>query len=161
MAKQMDRRTYLRTSAAVVAAAAIAGPAAARTTSGQQIYLHGQAWNQSLSGQAGELLLVFDVWADIEASTGLGTASDAVFPSSNIHLEITSANAHGNIIELAGKVSRAADPDNVGKSVKIVAERLEATATRAEVTIDGQTFRGAGFMDGSVRFITDGTSNRK
>lgn len=148
------RRSFLAgAGATLLTATAHPKPAAAGTGDRRKdvLYLHGMAWNTALPGLAGQLLLTFDVEADLGTGTGFGTASDSVHPEANFQFALTTARKAGNDFELVGSVIRATNPSNVGLPVRVLAE-MHGEATRATVQLGSLTFRGAG---SGPRALTD------
>jgi hypothetical protein len=113
------------------------------------IYTHGLVWNRALPGLAGELLLTFDVRADLETGTGFGTTSDSVHPEANFHFSIDSATRKGNTITLQGMVIQANDPANLGLPVALFAE-FHGTTTAVTIELGDLAFRGSGFANSGL-----------
>ena len=53
---------------------------------------HGQVWNRSLPGVAGEVKLSFDLRVNMTTGVGFGTAHNPMFPDWNVHFAIDSAD---------------------------------------------------------------------
>lgn len=161
MDDKMNRRSYLLGSAAAIAAAtALSSEAKANGNAIKHVYIHGQAWNTELPGDAADLILTFDIWADLDTGTGLGTASDAVHPNANMHFDISSASLKGDTLTLQGNVIRANDANNIGLPVGLVGAKLNEMGAPKALHLGDLVFNDAGFMfgDGSVK-VVDGTSN--
>jgi hypothetical protein len=114
------------------------------------LYGHGMVWNRNLPGVAGELKLSFDLRVNLETGTGFGTASDPVHPDWNIHFAISSAlrdklPGGESRFFLAGVVTQAANPDNVGLPVRIVAETRDGS-TSICIALGDLIFTGAGLV---------------
>src|SRR5215207_8283325 len=107
---------------ALAGAAALAQQAHAARDRQQGLYLHGLAWNTELPGAAGEFLLTFEAWADLQAGTGFGSVSDAVHPAAGLHFAVIAAQRQGNRLALEGKVIRANSPANLNRPVRLEAE---------------------------------------
>ena len=161
MSERMNRRRYLVGSAASIAAtAALSTESRADGNAVKHVYLHGQAWNTDLPGEAGDLILVFDIWADLDTGTGLGTASDSIHPNANIQFDISTASLKGDTLTLQGNVIRANDPNNIGLPIGLIGARLNISGAPRALHLGDLVFNdaGIGLVDGSVR-VVDGTSN--
>jgi hypothetical protein len=140
-----DRRNFLKAGgAALVAASAPSAALAAPDDAQKVIYLHGMAWNRSLPGLFGELLLTFDIKVQL-GKTGFGTFGDDVHPEVNSHFAINSTKRQGDVYTLTGEVIASRDPGNVGLPITIVAE-ADGEKTAVTITLGTQTFKGAGLL---------------
>ncbi|MGH9896807.1 MAG: hypothetical protein ACREA0_33370 [bacterium] len=114
------------------------------------LYGHGLVWNRALPGTAGELKLAFDLRVNVETGAGFGTAHDPVYPDSNVHFAIDSAQRtrirRGETqYMLKGVVTQANNPASVGLTVRILAETRGDT-TAVEIAIGDLAFAGAGLV---------------
>ncbi|HWB02452.1 MAG TPA: hypothetical protein VG796_05460 [Verrucomicrobiales bacterium] len=114
------------------------------------LYGHGMVWNRELPGVAGDLKLSFDLRVNLETGTGFGTADDPVHPDWNMHFSIDSTERKKlpkgeNRYTMKGVVTRANDPANVGKPVRILAETRGDT-TAIAIAIGDLAFAGAGLV---------------
>lgn len=114
------------------------------------LYGHGMVWNRDLPGEAGELRLSFDLRVDLETGTGLGNASDPVFSDWNMHFAIDSTEREklprgDSRYTMTGVVTRAANPDNEGLPVRILAETRGDT-TAIAIALGDLAFGGAGLV---------------
>lgn len=144
-----SRRDLLKgAGGALLAASALQAPAQA-APAGQQhqqeAYGHGMVWNTALPGLAGELLLSFDIRANLHTGKGFGTCSDSVHPQANLQFSIDAAQKHGNKFTMQGTVIRANDPAHVGQPVQLTGE-LHGTATTVTISIGGLAFHGSGLL---------------
>jgi TAT (twin-arginine translocation) pathway-exported protein len=140
-----NRRNFLKTTGAALAAASIPSVATAMPTDTQQVfYAHGMAWNPELPGPLAALRLTFDLAVRL-GGTGLGTFGDDVQPEFNSHFKINSTATHGHVYTFEGEVTAARDPAMVGTSVTIVAE-VQGTTTGVTITLGTHTFKGAGLV---------------
>ena len=140
-----DRRSFLKTTSAALAAASVPSVAAATPDNTRRIfYAHGMVWNPELPGVLNQLRLTFDIAVRL-GGTGLGTFGDDVHPEFNSHFKIDSAAKQGNIYTFGGEVTAARDPAMAGMPLRIVAE-VEGTATSVEITLGTHTFKGAGLV---------------
>lgn len=131
---------------ALLGATAVAATAeAARQETHQVAYGHGMVWNTTLPGPAANLLLSFDLRADLNAGTGFGSCSDPVHSNANLHFAVTGAQRHGDKINITGTVIRANDPANIGQPVTISAT-VHGEATSVIIQIGGLTFLGSGLL---------------
>jgi hypothetical protein len=131
--------------ASAVSASAQVAEAAAGQEHQQEAYGHGMVWNTALPGVAGELLLSFDIRANLTTGKGFGTCSDSVHPQANLQFSIAATAKHGNKFTMQGTVIRANDPAHVGQPVQIAGE-LQGTATTVTITIGGLAFHGSGLL---------------
>jgi hypothetical protein len=114
------------------------------------LYGHGMVWNRDLPGVAGELKLSFDLRVNLETGAGLGTANDPVHPDWNIHFAINSTQQQKvrrgeTRYTMTGIVTHAANPDNVGLPVRILAETRGDT-TAVAIALGDMAFGGAGLV---------------
>jgi len=114
------------------------------------LYGHGMVWNRDLPGEAGELRLSFDLRINLETGIGFGTASDPIFPDWNMHFAIDSTEREKlprgeSRYTMTGVVTRAANPDNEGLPVRIVAETRGDT-TAIAIALGDLAFGGAGLV---------------
>ena len=114
------------------------------------LYGHGLVWNRALPGTAGELKLAFDLRVNLETGAGFGTACDPVYPDSNVHFAIDSAQRTRirrgeSQFMLKGVVTQANNPASVGLPVRILAETRGDT-TAIAIAIGDQAFAGAGLV---------------
>jgi len=140
---------------ALLAASALALPAAADDgkrdrDEGDTLYGHGMVWNRALPGVLGDLKLSFDLRVNLETGLGFGTAEDPIHPDWNTHFAITSVTQekrpHGESrFTMAGEVTRANNPNNVGQQVRIIAETVGDT-TAIAIRIGDNAFAGAGLV---------------
>lgn len=141
-----SRRDCLRgAGGALLAAAALSASAEAGQDHHEGVYGHGMVWNRGLAGLAGDLLLTFDIAADLQTGKGFGTCSDSVHPETNLHFSVEAAEKHGNTITMRGLVTRASNPANLGQPVKLLAE-LKGTATTVTIELGGLVFHGSGLL---------------
>ncbi len=150
----LTRRQYLTAASGALLSAtglpAIAGHAGRDRDDAEVLYGHGMVWNRELPGVAGELKLSFDLRVNLETGTGLGTAHDPVHPDWNVHFSIDSvereALPHGNSrFTLVGAVTKAANPNNVGLPVRILAQTRGDT-TAIAIALGEMAFAGAGLV---------------
>lgn len=114
------------------------------------LYGHGMVWNRDLPGEAGELRLSFDLRVNLETGTGFGSASDPVFSDWNLHFAIDSTEREKrpsgeSRYTMTGVVTRAANPDNEGLPVRILAETRGDT-TAIAIALGDLAFGGAGLV---------------
>ena len=140
------------TAGSLLAAGALALPAGADEgqNGGDTMYGHGMVWNRDLPGVLGELRLSFDLRVNLETGKGFGTAEDPVHPEWNSHFAISSIaqekRPKGEArYTLAGEVTSANNPENVGLPVRIIAETVGDT-TAIAIRIGDHTFAGAGLV---------------
>jgi hypothetical protein len=117
---------------------------------GDVLYGHGLVWNRDLPGVAGDLKLGFDLRVNLETGIGFGTAEDPIHPDWNIHFAITEAEQEKlprgeTRYILRGRVTRANNPNNVGLSVRILAETVGDT-TAVAIALGDLAFAGAGLV---------------
>ncbi len=156
----MTRRTCLAaTAGAFLAAGAVPALADEKQKKGgghnqqedaEVLYGHGMVWNRDLPGVAGELRLSFDLRVNMETGVGFGTAHDPLHPDYNIHFAIGTAhreNVKGgeSLYTLTGIVTDAADPQNIGLPVKILAQ-TEGNTTAIAIALGDLAFAGAGLV---------------
>jgi hypothetical protein len=151
----ITRRKYLTTTGGALLAAAgmpaLADNRRARDKDDAEVlYGHGMVWNRDLPGEAGDLKLSFDLRVNLETGAGFGTASDPVHPDWNIHFAIDSVQRQkvpkGEArFTMTGTVIRAANPNNVGLPVKILAETRGDT-TAIAIALGDMAFGGAGLV---------------
>lgn len=113
-------------------------------------YGHGMVWNRDLTGIAGELNLSFDLRVNLESGTGSGSASDPVNPDWNMHFAIGTASKEKvanseTRFTMTGVVVDAANPDNIGLPVRILAETRGDT-TAIAIALGDNAFAGAGLV---------------
>ena len=114
------------------------------------LYGHGMVWNRDLPGEAGELRLSFDMRVNLETGTGFGTANDPIFPDWSMHFAIDSTEREKlpsgeSRYTMTGVVTRAANPDNEGLPVRILAETRGDT-TAIAIALGDMAFGGAGLV---------------
>ena len=152
--KEVGRRNYLTataTGAALLAASAFAASAEADDERVPDVlYGHGMVWNRALPGVAGELRLSFDLRVNPGTGEGFGSAEDPVHPDWNIHFAISSVKQEkrpkGEVrFTMIGVVTEANNPENVGLSVKILAE-TSGDATAVAIRLGDLAFAGAGVI---------------
>jgi hypothetical protein len=150
----INRREYLATIGGGALLAATGLPALANEGhdkhDGDTLYGHGMVWNRDLPGEAGELRLSFDLRVNLETGTGFGSANDPVFPDWNMHFAIDSTEHEKrprgeSRYTMSGVVTRAANPENEGLDVRIVAETRGDT-TAIGIGIGEMAFGGAGLV---------------
>jgi hypothetical protein len=149
------RRDHLATmGSALVAASALSANAEAHDGREERddevLYGHGQVWNRALPGAAGELKLSFDLRVNLTTGAGFGTASDPVFPDSNVHFAINStqrSRVRGGETRytMEGVVTQATNPASVGLPVRILAQ-TEGDTTAIAIAIGDLAFVGAGLV---------------
>lgn len=149
---EVTRRNYLTAAGgALLAASALSSPAEAdERKDGDTLYGHGMVWNRDLPGVAGDLKLSFDLRVNLETGRGFGTADDPIHPDWNIHFSIDSMVAESRPkgetrYDLAGVVTRATNPANVGLPVRILAETVGDT-TAVAIKLGDHAFAGAGLV---------------
>lgn len=151
---KITRRGHL----AAMGSALAAGPLAAGTNARERrddedaevLYGHGQVWNRSLPGVAGELKLSFDLRVNLETGLGFGTAHDPVYPEWSLHFSIESAERTRlrrgeDQYALQGVVTQANGGFSVGQPVRILAQ-TRGDATAIAIAIGDLTFAGAGLV---------------
>ena len=139
-----NRRNFLKTTGAAIAAASVPTVAVAALRGTQKIgdephrprsvYLYGCGWNRALPGVFGEVCLTFDMRAEV-GGTGVGTFRDDVHPEVNSQYQINSATKHGDQFTLEGEIISSRSPDMVGRPVTIVAESLGDGKGSATITV--------------------------
>jgi len=152
---EINRRNYLTgaaTGAAALAASAVALPAQADEgkNAGDTMYGHGMVWNRNLPGVLGDLRLSFDLRLDLDTGTGLGTAGDPVHMDWGFHFAIESIHQEKrpkgeDRFTLAGTVTEANNPHNVGLPIRMIAETVGDT-TAVAIRIGENAFAGAGLI---------------
>jgi hypothetical protein len=114
------------------------------------LYGHGVVWNRALPGVEGELKLAFDLRVNMETGVGFGTAHDPVYPDSNVHFAIESAErtrlrSGESQFMMKGVVTQANNPASVGLPVRILAQTRGDT-TAIAIAIGELAFGGAGLV---------------
>ena len=150
---EVTRRNMLAaTGGALLAASALAAPAAAQEgkPEGDVLYGHGLVWNRDLPGVAGELRLAFDLRVRLDTGTGFGTAADPVHPDWNNHFAIQTVvkekRSGGEArFTMTGVVTQANNPANVGLPIRIAAE-TSGDATAVAIRVGDLVFTGAGLV---------------
>lgn len=141
-----NRRSFLKAGGAMLAAATLSASALAQkdetepdaTNNPLPIYLHGCAWNRNLPGIYGQACFSFDVRADVQTGTGLGTIRDDVHPQVNSQFQINSVVRRGKQYTLQGVVVASRSPELIGMRVTIAAEWLEEDQGKASITIESE-----------------------
>jgi hypothetical protein len=151
----VTRRKYLATTAGALLAAGalptLADDDRRRDENDADVlYGHGMVWNRDLPGVAGDLKLSFDLRVNLGTGTGFGTAADPVHPDWNVHFAIRSIQQQKlpgdeTRYTMAGVVTRANNPANVGLPVRIVAQ-TRGDATAIAIALGELAFAGAGLV---------------
>jgi hypothetical protein len=150
---KVTRRNHLAAmGSALLAAAALPAEAQDHQDDGdaEVLYGHGLVWNRDLPGLPGELKLAFDLRVNLETGAGFGTAHDPVYPDSNVHFAIESAErtrlrSGESQFMMKGVVTQANNPASVGLPVRILAQTRGDT-TAIAIAIGDLAFGGAGLV---------------
>lgn len=155
---QLDRRNYLAATGGALLAATAYSAAAQPAEAGDKkepgdaeiFYGHGMVWNRALEGVAGELNLSFDLRVNLETGVGAGTAHDPVHPDYNLQFAIDSVQREKlrrgeQRFTMVGIVTDAANPDNIGLPVRILAE-TRGRSTAIAIALGEMAFAGAGLV---------------
>lgn len=129
--KTSNRRNFLKTAGAAVAAAAVPIGTAAQdddtekqaVNQARPVYLNGCGWNRSLPGVYGLACFTFEMRAEV-GGAGVGTIRDDVYPEVNSQFSITRATRRGNDLSFQGEIIASRSPELVGKRVTITAQYL-------------------------------------
>jgi len=151
----VTRRNHLAAmGSALLAATSLSAPVEAHDGhddgDSEVLYGHGMVWNRALAGVPGELKLGFDLRVNLKTGTGLGTASDPVYPDWNIHFAIDSIERKRlrkgeTRYTMWGRVTQANNPASIGLPVRILAETRGDT-TAIAIAIGDLAFAGAGLV---------------
>ena len=150
-----NRRDYLKTTGAALLAAGsfpvqVGAQEERAADDAEVLYGHGLVWNRDLPGRDGELQLAFDLRVNLATGQGFGTANDAVHPDENFNFSITETKTtrlrqHEHRYTMTGVVTEAADINNVGLPVRILAQ-TRGDATAVAIAIGERAFAGAGLV---------------
>lgn len=145
-----DRREFIGATGAALATVA-AGSAQARpeTPDADTLYGHGMVWNRELPGLAGRLNLAFDLRIDLKTGTGSGSAGDAAYPGEGFHFAIEHTQRErvrgGERFVMAGTITDAVNPSNIGLPVRIAAQ-TQGDATAIVIRVGDAVYSGAGLV---------------
>lgn len=149
---EISRRNVVTAGGSLLAASVmpVAAIADESKSEGDTLYGHGMVWNRALPGVAAELRLSFDLRLNLSEGNGQGTAEDPVYPDWNLHFSVDSLRQEkrpkGEVrYIMAGVVTRANNPANVGLPVRIIAETVGDT-TAIAIRLGDLAFDGAGLV---------------
>jgi hypothetical protein len=138
-----NRRNFLATAGALVAASALPSANGEQRTS---LYIHGLVWNRQLTAPMNDWIIRLHAVTDIPVagSPGVATLGDDFHDAVGSHADIQVATLISDQLTLIGTITESKKPELVGQTVRVDGKLTGTIIQGLTVTIGSAVFTGAG-----------------